>query len=104
MEPVDEDRCPVVAAPDERALLVVEPPLQDGRPGQLGEVARGADVVGVEVRDDDPRDAALNAGELGRPPLARVGKAEARCRRASSRRRRAAGTRGRAPAASAAGA
>ena len=75
-EPVDEHVRPVVAAPDERALLVVEPPLGHRRAGELGEVAGGADVIRVEVGDEDPGDRPGEPLELGGPPVARVGEAE----------------------------
>ena len=57
-------------------MLVVEAPLCDGRAGQLGEVLRGAHVVWMEVRDDDPGHGARKLVELRRPALLRVGEAE----------------------------
>jgi hypothetical protein len=78
-EPVDEHVAPVLTAPDERALGVVHPPLRDGRSGQLRQVGSRADVVGVEVRDDDPADRrAVQRSELGSPAVARVGEPEPR--------------------------
>ena len=103
-EPVDEHVGPVVSAPDERALLVVEPPLGHRRAGELGDVAGGADVIRVEVGDEDPGDRPGEPVELGGPPVARVGEAEAGVHERPAVLARAAGRRGRAPAASAAGA
>jgi hypothetical protein len=76
VEPVDEHLAPVLAAPHERALLVVEPPLGNRRAGQLGEIAGGADMVGMEVGDDDPGDPPGQPVELVRPPFLRVGEPE----------------------------
>jgi hypothetical protein len=76
-EPLDEDASPVLPAPDERALRIVDPALRDGRARQLGEVRRCADMVGVEMRDHDaPNRLAVERGELVRPPLPRVRQAE----------------------------
>ena len=58
LEPADEPFRPGGIAPDELALRVVERALHDGRAGQLVEVGGGTDVVGVEVRHEDRRDAA----------------------------------------------
>ena len=103
-EPVDEPLRPRGVPPHELALRVVERALNDGRAGQLVEIRRRADVIGVEVRDEDGRDTPSRLLELRRPGLLRVGKCRCPCRRASSRRRPEAGRRGRAPAASAAAA
>ncbi len=76
-EPVDEHVGPVVSAPDERTLLVVEPPLSHRRAGELGHVAGGADMIRVEVGDEDPGDPAGKPVELRGPPVPRVGEPEA---------------------------
>ena len=72
-EPVDEPLRPGGVPPHELALRVVERPLYDGRAGQLVEVGRRPDVVGMEVRDEDRRDATARLLELERPGLLRVG-------------------------------
>ena len=51
-------------SPDELALGIVELALVDGRAGQLRDVRSRSDVVGMEVRDEDPLD--LGAVECGR--------------------------------------
>ena len=77
-EPGDEDIRPVVASPDELALRVVAPSLRNRRAGQLRKVSRGADVVGVEMRDHDVSDLAGELRELGGPSVPRVGETEPR--------------------------
>ena len=67
LEPVDEPLRPVGVPPDELALRVVERALDDGRAGQLVEIGGRADVVGVEVRDEDGRDAPARLARA-RPP------------------------------------
>ena len=103
-EPVDEPLRPGGVPPDELALRVVERPLYDRRAGQLVEVGRRPDVVRMEVRDEDRRDAASCLLELEQPTSPSRREARPRCRRASNRPRREGGTCGRAPAASAAAA
>ena len=79
LEPVDEPLRPGGVPPHELALCVVERALHDRRARQLVEVGGGADVVGVEVRHEDRRDAARRPA---RAPSAqdglRVGEADAR--------------------------
>ena len=70
-EPVGDPARPLLVAPDELALRVVQLALADRRTRQLGDVGRGANVVGVEVRHEDPRD--LRAVERSGPDLLRVG-------------------------------
>jgi hypothetical protein len=77
-EPLAEHVAPAFSAPDERALLVVDTALGDGRPGERRKVGRRADVVGMEVGDHDPRDRPAGARELGAPALGRVGQPEPR--------------------------
>ena len=66
-EPVGDPLRPVRVVPDELALGVVERALVDRRAGQLGDVGGRADVVGVEVGDEDPRH--LGAVERRGPDL-----------------------------------
>jgi len=76
-KPLDEDAAPVLPAPDERALRIVDSALRDGGAGQLGKIRRRADVVRVKVGDHDPSDGlAVEGGELARPSFASVGQAE----------------------------
>jgi hypothetical protein len=78
-EPLDEHTAPVLSSPDERTLGVVDAPLENLCARQLGEVGRRADVVRVEVRDDDPpHRGAVQGRELRGPALPRVGEPEAR--------------------------
>ena len=99
-EPLGDPLGPVRVPPDELALRVVERALVHGRPRQLGDVGGRADVVGVEVGDEDPRHLGVRRATPARPPARPA--ARSRCRRASSRPRPAAGTSGRARDASAA--
>ena len=72
-EPVRDPLRPARVAPDELALGVVQLALEHRRAGQLGEVRGRADVVGMEVRDDDPghlepsSSAAQRSAASGRP-------------------------------------
>ena len=76
LEPVDDPLRPVGVAPHELALRVVERALVHGCAGEGVEVGRRADVVGVEVGHDDARHRPVDRGELGLPPLRRVGEPE----------------------------
>src|SRR3990170_8597312 len=55
MEPVAEPLRPGRVPPDELTLRVVERALDNWGSGQLVEVGRGPDVIGVEVGDEDRR-------------------------------------------------
>ena len=77
LEPVDEPLRPRGVSPDELALRVVERALDDGRTGQLVQVGGCTDMVGMEVRDEDRRDAPTGFGEGCRPGLLCVGQADA---------------------------
>ena len=70
-EPAGDPLRPVRVSPHELALGVVERALVHGSLRQLGDVGGRADVVGMEVRDDDPDD--LGAVERRRPDLLGVG-------------------------------
>ena len=56
-----------------RSLLGVEPPLVDGGTGERVDVSHGSEVVRMEVREEDRDHRRVEAGELVRPSLARVG-------------------------------
>ena len=84
--------------------VVVEPALGDRRARQLDEVGRCADVIGVEVGDDDPPHGPGAAPRARAPSAPSRRGARDRCRRSSTRRRRGARTRGRGRAVSGAGA
>ena len=73
-EPLRDPLGPVGVPPDELALRVVERALVHRRPRQLRDVGGGADVVGMEVRDEDAGD--LGPVERGRPHLLRIGEAD----------------------------
>ena len=64
-------------APGADGLGVVDGALVDRGAGQLGDVGRRPDVVGVKVGDDDPADGCLQQGELLRPVLCRIRQPEA---------------------------
>ncbi len=65
-------------APDTEALLVVLAPLEHRRAGQIDDVGRCADVVGMEMRDHDPPDRTSEVGQQRTPPIGRVGQPEPR--------------------------
>ena len=67
-EPVRDPLRPLRRCPRRAALRVVELALVDGRARQRGHVGGRADVVGVEVRDEDARDAP--GRRPARPPSA----------------------------------
>jgi len=73
VEPVDEPLRPRGVPPHELALGVVERSLDNRRAGQLVEIRGRPDVVGMEVRDEDRRDATTGLGERRRPGLLRLG-------------------------------
>ena len=76
LEPVPDPLGPVRIPPHELALRVVERSLVHGRARQLVEIGCRADVVGVEVRDEDRRDLAARFVELRAPGVLRVGSAD----------------------------
>jgi len=73
LEPTDKPLRPGGIPPDELALCVVESALYDARPRQLVEIGGGADVIRVEVGDEDRRDAPAGLLELGGPDLLCLG-------------------------------
>ena len=66
-DPVVDELLRIVLAPGSDALLVVLATLEHGRAGELGDVARAADVIGMHVRDDDQLDRRIELVEH-RPP------------------------------------
>ena len=63
-------------APGSDALVVVLAPLQHRCAGQLLDVARPADVVGMHVRDDDLLDRRIQLVQHGAPLRLRLAGAE----------------------------
>ena len=76
-DPVVDEPPRIVLAPRANALLVVLTALQHRRAGQLGDVARATDVVGMHVRDDDLLDRRIQLVEHGSPALLGRARAEA---------------------------
>ena len=62
-EPVRDPLRPTVVPPDPLALRVVEATLEHRRAGRLGRRLGAPDVVRVHVRDEDPRDRAVEVRE-----------------------------------------
>ena len=64
--------------PGPDALVVVVDALEDRSAGQLGQICRRPDMVGMEMRDRDPLYRRVQAVQRPRPPRPRVGQAEPR--------------------------
>src|SRR5437867_468295 len=75
-EPLSEPLGPCRVPPDELALRVVQCSLVDGSVSQLVQVRGGADVVGMEVRNEDARNPSACGVELRAPELLHVGEAD----------------------------
>ena len=76
-EPAGEVDRPLLVLPRHYRLRGVEASLHHPRSGEIADICRGAEVIGMEVRHEDRRDGAGQLRELGSPQLRRVGQAKA---------------------------